>query len=141
MVHSSPGIVCICIDSYRYGNSAGRLYHGNSAAAIPFQSVVELVADMEELFDEINFPEASTRARAFRGSKKQQRQRRGDTPMARERNILNQKGELATFVVHVQYRQNATWQGEVLWADKNEKVSFRSALELLKLMDGAMGGT
>ena len=30
------------------------------------------------------------------------------------------------------------YQGEVVWADKREKRTFRSALELLKLIDGAL---
>ena len=45
---------------------------------------------------------------------------------------------MATFVVHVMHRQNATWQGTVVWAEKNQKASFRSALELIKLMDSAV---
>ncbi|MBQ6833741.1 MAG: hypothetical protein IJO55_04915 [Lachnospiraceae bacterium] len=52
--------------------------------------------------------------------------------------MLEQKGDLATFVVHVKYRQHSTWQGEVVWAEKNEKRTFRSALELLKLIDNSL---
>ncbi|HIT64097.1 MAG TPA: hypothetical protein IAC37_06550 [Candidatus Ventrimonas merdavium] len=52
--------------------------------------------------------------------------------------MLAQSGELVTFVVHVNYRQNATWQGEVVWADTKQRCRFRSALELLKLIDGAL---
>ena len=52
--------------------------------------------------------------------------------------IQDKKGEKGTFIVHVLYRQNATWQGEVVWADKKKKQRFRSALELLKLMDSAL---
>ena len=44
-----------------------------------------------------------------------------------------------TFVVRVLYQQNNTWQGEVLWAEQNEKQHFRSALELMKIMDSAIG--
>lgn len=42
------------------------------------------------------------------------------------------------FIVDVRYRENATWQGEVRWVDQNKQCNFRSALELLKLIDGAM---
>lgn len=35
-------------------------------------------------------------------------------------------------------RQNATWQGSVTWVDKKEKQQFRSALELLKLIESAL---
>lgn len=50
-------------------------------------------------------------------------------------------GEKATFVVQIQYRQNATWQGRVVWAEKNEAKQFRSALELIKLIDSALEET
>ena len=49
------------------------------------------------------------------------------------------RGRKGTFIVQVQYRQNATWQGQVVWAEENRKEYFRSALELMKLIDSAMG--
>ncbi|MBS5083473.1 MAG: hypothetical protein KH031_25350 [Clostridiales bacterium] len=52
--------------------------------------------------------------------------------------VINQSGDQATFIVHVQYRQNATWQGQVVWAEKKITKNFRSALELLKLIDNAL---
>ena len=50
-------------------------------------------------------------------------------------------GKNATFVVHVQCLENSTWQGEVVWAEKNESLKFRRALELLKIMDSALTTT
>ena len=47
-------------------------------------------------------------------------------------------GQDATFVVHVKYRQNATWLGTLTSADKNKQHNIRTALELIKLMDSAM---
>ncbi|MCI8982442.1 MAG: hypothetical protein HFG78_08560 [Hungatella sp.] len=52
--------------------------------------------------------------------------------------MLSETGKKATFIVNVQYRQNATWQGKVLWAETEKSCNFRSALELLKLIDGAL---
>lgn len=43
-----------------------------------------------------------------------------------------------TFVVHVTRQDNATWQGEVTWADTNQKMKFRSMLELIRMMDAAL---
>ena len=45
----------------------------------------------------------------------------------------NQKG---TFIVKINHTDNASWQGQVTWADKNITKNFRSTLELIKLMDG-----
>ena len=43
-----------------------------------------------------------------------------------------------TFVVNVQFRQNATWQGNILWMEENRKQNFRSVLEMIRLMDEAL---
>ncbi len=45
-----------------------------------------------------------------------------------------------TFIVKVDHCENETWQGRVTWAEENKSEHFRSALELIKLIDGAMGG-
>ena len=43
-----------------------------------------------------------------------------------------------TFLLNIYDRQNATWQGTISWVDKNEKQQFRSALELIKLIESAL---
>ena len=35
------------------------------------------------------------------------------------------------------FRQNASWQGNVTWVEKGIEESFRSALELIMLMDSS----
>ena len=40
-----------------------------------------------------------------------------------------------TFVVS---QQNSTWQGSVTWTEEKKVQNFRSALELLKLISGAL---
>ena len=42
-----------------------------------------------------------------------------------------------TFIVKVEYLQHGTWQGQLIWAEENRQMRFRSALELIKLMDEA----
>lgn len=43
-----------------------------------------------------------------------------------------------TFVINVKCRQNHTWQGTVKWIEGQKEVPFRSALELIKLIDSAI---
>ena len=43
-----------------------------------------------------------------------------------------------TFIVKVDYCQNESWQGRVIWADENKTQHFRSALELMRIMDDAL---
>ena len=42
------------------------------------------------------------------------------------------------FIVNIKYAQNHTWQGTVTWTKTHQTVSFRSALELIKLIDSAV---
>lgn len=42
------------------------------------------------------------------------------------------------FIVNIVGRENSTWQGNVIWGVKQQIQNFRSALELLKLIDGAL---
>jgi hypothetical protein len=51
------------------------------------------------------------------------------------------KDSLATFVVHMQYCKDGTWQGKLIWTDEQKETDFRSSLELIKLMDSAMTST
>ena len=43
-----------------------------------------------------------------------------------------------TFIVKILNKQNSTWQGSVTWVEEQRTQNFRSALELLKLIDGAL---
>jgi len=44
----------------------------------------------------------------------------------------------ASFEIKVCFTQNATWQGQIDWIEKRQQQNFRSALEMLKLMDEAL---
>ena len=43
-----------------------------------------------------------------------------------------------TFLVEVIDQQNASWQGTVSWINTGKKENFRSALELIRLLDSAL---
>ncbi|HIW60580.1 MAG TPA: hypothetical protein H9880_11970 [Candidatus Anaerobutyricum avicola] len=43
-----------------------------------------------------------------------------------------------TFILKILDRKNSTWQGSILWVDKRNEQYFRSALEMLKLIDEAL---
>ena len=49
---------------------------------------------------------------------------------------LKLKGK--TFVVDIKSTQDDTWKGTILWTQENKEVSFRSALELIRLLDSAV---
>ncbi len=46
-----------------------------------------------------------------------------------------EKEKKQTFVVEIIDHQRYTWQGQIHWLQGDKKVSFRSVMELLHLMD------
>ena len=52
--------------------------------------------------------------------------------------MSNRQKKTETFIIKVMDQQNATWQGSVTWVDEQRERYFRSTLELLKLIDGAL---
>lgn len=52
------------------------------------------------------------------------------------KNFITREG--AVFLLDIQHRQNATWQGSITWVDRQNKQYFRSALELIKLIESAL---
>lgn len=58
--------------------------------------------------------------------------------MRDEQDSKNLVGHKASFIVRVTSRQNATWQGCISWTERGVTKHFRSALELIKLIDSAL---
>lgn len=51
--------------------------------------------------------------------------------------MAGEKGK-GTFVIKILNTQNATWQGTIDWLEGDRNEAFRSALELIKLVDSAL---
>lgn len=132
---AAPLLISICVDKKEESDLQGRLYHYYSAGE-HFGNFVQLLEKIEEAMDLLNYPQASVEIRSFIPKIEQQKQ---EVARVMEQEMLMEKsGAKGTFVVKVQCRQHATWQGYVLWVEKNERQYFRSALELVKLIDGAL---
>lgn len=136
--NTAPNILVLCIDSKNADDVLGRLYSKFQIEPTMFNSSFDLMVKMDEFFDRINFPQASLKTRSFSGKPGETA---GERPneIQKVADMMEHRGDLATFVVHVQYRQNATWQGKIVWTDKKKESTFRSALEMIKLMDEAIG--
>lgn len=141
---AAGSVVRICCDSMEGYDWKGRLYTRYQKEPVYFRNAGELVGILEQFYNWIDYPQSSMVGRSFRDTD----QKSGRRPDRKERQVVvvsmeameRQNGEKATFVVRIQYRQNATWQGQVTWAEKNKTINFRSALELLKLIDSTAAG-
>ena len=54
---------------------------------------------------------------------------------------MEKKGDMGTFITNVKFRQNAEWQGELFWVEKESKLFFSNTLEFLKQLDSALQNT
>ena len=52
---------------------------------------------------------------------------------------MGKENNTGTFIVKIMNQQNSTWQGSLTWVEEQKKEYFRSALELIKMMDEAVG--
>lgn len=135
---AAPNLLNICIDRCTQGDYSGRLWNLYRKEPITYTNSIDLIRKMENFFNDIDFPQNSTVSRSFKKNEVIRKKKEGVVAQMDAKDIMAKKGDIGTFIVHVKYRQNATWQGEVIWADKKEKKYFRSVLELLKLIDSAL---
>lgn len=144
-----PNLLVVGVDERRTADYAGRMWIQYQPEPIRFSSILEMVWKAEQFFDRIAFPQRATQQRTFLDAGRGQAQTatlqapRGYNSAERAekrimKDIESNRGKKGTFIVQVKYRQNSTWQGEVTWAEQNRKVYFRSALELVQLMDQAL---
>ena len=135
-IRLSPAQILISLDRACGTGLAGRLYSGFYHKAYAFGSETELLLGIDGLCDSMQFPQASFKIRSFETKYTKIVFRKAENFMDSELEPA-QKEDRATFLVHIKFRQNATWQGSITWVEKEKTQNFRSALEMLKLMDEA----
>lgn len=130
--------VRISIDSFTNHVLSGKVFNAYFDTEFTFENEMELLKKLEGLFDTLSFPQRFQEYRHFGKIVHSQK-----PPMERKRKTMSdmQGGGKATFVVHVQFRRNATWQGTIQWVDGKKRQTFRSTLEMIRLMDEAMEET
>lgn len=103
----------ICIDSYDRAVPVGSLYIYPLGTKTPFHGLTELLLETD----------------------RQLRQEQRGNGFAEDAPDFMQRGELATFMVKLMFFRNRSWQGKLISPDSNTSQSFRSVLELVRLMD------
>ena len=129
-----PNGVVLCVDHVREGDPCGRLYHSYSKKASEFFNMDEIVFRMDCLYDYLNYPYPGTNTRTFGTGRKKTVPRQERTKLMKDEELLGMHGDLGTFIVRVQHRQNSSWQGRITWMEENQTLSFRSIWEMVKLI-------
>ena len=140
--------VIVCVDKAEHRELSGRFFHSYSRECLTFNNLEHLLFQMEQLFNTLRFPFPSTNERVFAGSensgsdnKAEPAGRIKETKQEKIMNddeLLKQHGELGSFIIRVQHRQNSSWQGRITWMEKNQTVYFRSVWEMMKLIESAI---
>lgn len=99
---------------------------------IPFSNLMELLLTVEQLLDERQSPQQCMRPRIFDVPAR--------WPPPRTSPCTGHGAVLATFTLRILFRQNASWQGSICWLERGVEAQFRSALELIGLLDSALWG-
>ena len=123
----------VCVDDCDQGVISGRYYSpGLPEGGCKFRSMVQFLAETEKMLDEIGFLQSYTAKRSF-----------GVLPdYSLERTEEEARnGRRGTFLIRLMFRQHASWQGTVSWLEGKGEQAFRSVLELILLMDGALSGS
>lgn len=135
----TPNMINICVDESGAGEIMGRMYHCYSTEPVIFANIVELIREAEKLFDGIAFPQASTQARSFveKENRVQGQCRRPEKIVDYEK-VSAHRGRQGSFLTHVRFRQNATWQGDAYWLEQSKTLLFTNTLDFIKQIDAAI---
>lgn len=127
-IPSGRDVLTIRIDSYENRCPKGVLRSTQVEGDIAFNGAIDLLLRAEEIMDTTNSPQRNEEPRSF-------------TPVCPVKSIeepaaVSGKAKAkAVLHLNVMFRQNATWQGSLVWADKGQEARFRSVLELIHLLD------
>lgn len=121
----------VCIDDYTNKIMRGRIYNPHLPNGVEFAGVMDLLLQMEKMFEDLKCPQAFSSLRTFRPGN-------GERIAPTEASKDIREGAVATFSLRILFRQNSSWQGSLMWHEGKTEEPFRSVLELLMLMDSAL---
>lgn len=134
----TPWGIILCVDYYRDEKINGRIYHRYQTEPIRIGGMLEAVFEIDAFFDRLGYPFPGTESHYFIKHEKTQRIKM--TRKLSDEEMLKNNGEQGTFIIRVEQRQHSSWQGRITWVEEGKTENFRSALELLKMIDGALDG-
>jgi len=123
----------IAVDGTAGYDYQGVVGHPQLDTAWRFDSVLELLDVIRYVLTRYTSLESTHQARTWKKTDAMPER----VPEVSEKKM--DKGKEATFLLHVQYHQNTTWQGTVEWLESKRKMPFRSTLELIQLIEQVVG--
>ena len=134
----APNGVVLCINRARGGELGGVFYHSYSPDPVPFENIEQMTLRMERLYDWLRFPHRSENSRSFSPGERTYQTKEERNRIMSDQSLLSRHGDMGTFIVRVQHRQNSSWQGRITWMEQDKTINFRSVWELIKLIESAV---
>jgi hypothetical protein len=114
-------VFIIKVDTYDDKIIKGRISHARLPVEESFNGFIQMALAVEEILDTEECP---------------QNPNDPNIPTLKDN---TDPGATATLIVEILFRQNSSWQGRLTWTDEKQEATFRSALELMILIDEALG--
>ena len=127
-------MIFIGVDSYVEKSVVGRLWHGCRGEEASFANLMQLLLLLDKILENQGFPDAQLGCKSFATPETLPCSLQTDTAEAGKPSC----GTLASFRLKILFRQNTSWQGIVTWTESRQEQTFRSALELIMLLDSAL---
>ncbi|MBR0162055.1 MAG: hypothetical protein IJQ02_12330 [Oscillospiraceae bacterium] len=134
----APNGVVLCVNVNRGGELGGVFYHSYSFDPVPFEGIGQMTLRMERLYDWLRFPYPGTNNRSFGEIPKPTRLVHERKRIMKDDELLSRHGDIGTFIIRVQHRQNSSWQGRITWMEEDKTIQFRSVWEMIKLIESAV---
>ncbi|MDY3040830.1 MAG: hypothetical protein SOR88_12230 [Roseburia inulinivorans] len=136
---SLPNMVMVCVDGVENGDIYGRYFHRYKKEETFFLNSAMLFSEVEQFYDIIGYPQAAMRTRNFIEREREKIPAKEHMTVIYDSQTLMQfRGKLATFLVGATSRQNASWQGDVVWMEQKIRKHFCSDMELVVFVDDAV---
>ena len=99
--------IVLAVDDKDIRGIQGRVYHAYSEEAIPIACFEEVIRIAENLFNDLGYPQMTTNDREFGGSSYSYRKKEEMVRVMDDKTLLEQQGDLGTFIIRVQHRQHS----------------------------------
>ena len=134
----TPNGIVLCVNRGSGDQLEGCFYHSYSTEPVHIYSADELIFEMERFFDSINFPHPATHIRSFADNNRSSHRTEKREKIMKDQELLSKHGDMGSFIIRVQQRQNSSMKGRLTWIEKNKTVYFRSVWEMIRLIDSAV---
>jgi hypothetical protein len=130
----------VIIDSESPVNFKGLIVYEALKQSQQFVSFLELIHLISIRLDEMGLAQPATEIRSF-DETSTSTGRKGTISALKNQHKKDPAKKLLgkpEFMIRLNLRQNATWQGELYWVNADRRIHFRSLLEMVNLMQEAM---